>query len=335
MTDTSAAQPATDIDVVGIGNALVDVLSREDDAFIARLDLEKGAMTLIETERAEQLYAAMGAKTEMSGGSAGNTLAGVASFGGRAAYIGRVRDDILGSVFAHDMQELGVHFDSRRATDGDPTGRCLIVVTPDAERTMNTYLGASSALGPGDLDLDLVGRAKVTFLEGYLFDRPDAKEAYRVASEAAHAAGRKVSLTLSDSFCVERHKADFRRLVESGVDILFANEEEIIGLFDAGSFDEAVETVRGACEIAALTRSAKGSVIVTADETVEVDAHPVDPVVDTTGAGDLYASGFLYGWTQDMSLADCGRLGSMAAAAVIGHTGARPGLSLDQLLRGF
>jgi len=271
----------------------------------------------------------------MSGGSAANTLAGVASFGGRSAYIGRVRDDVLGAVFAHDLQELGVHFTSPPATEGDPTGRCMIVVTADAERTMNTYLGASSALGPEDLDVDLIGRAKVTFLEGYLFDRPDAKEAYRVASEAAHAAGRKVALTLSDSFCVERHKADFRKLVDSGVDILFANEEEITSLFDAASFDEAVETVRGACEIAALTRSEKGSVVVTADQTIEVAAHPVAQVVDSTGAGDLYAAGFLYGWSQDMDLADCGRLGSMAAAAVIGHTGARPGLSLDQLLRGF
>jgi sugar/nucleoside kinase (ribokinase family) len=277
----------------------------------------------------------MGTKTEMSGGSAANTLAGVASFGGRSAYIGRVRDDLLGTVFAHDLQELGVHFTSPRATEGDPTGRCMIVVTADAERTMNTYLGASSALGPDDLDVDLIGRAKVTFLEGYLFDRPDAKEAYRVASEAAHAAGRKVALSLSDSFCVERHKADFRKLVESGVDILFANEEEIVSLFDAASFDDAVEAVRGACEIAALTRSEKGSVVVTADQTIEVAAHPVPEVVDSTGAGDLYAAGFLYGWSQDMTLADCGRLGSMAAAAVIGHTGARPGLSLDQLLRGF
>lgn len=334
MTDDSATPPA-DFDVLGIGNALVDVLSREDDAFIERLSLVKGAMTLIDTERAEELYAAMGAKTEMSGGSAANTLAGVASFGGRAAYTGRVHDDALGAVFAHDLQELGVHFDSPRATDGDPTGRCMIVITADAQRTMNTYLGASSALAPADLDLDLIGRAKVTFLEGYLYDRPDAKDAYRVASEAAHAAGRKVSLSLSDSFCVERHKADFRKLVESGVDILFANEAEITELFDTGSFDEALETVRGACEIAALTRSAKGSVIVTADDIVEVDAHPIDRVVDTTGAGDLYAAGFLYGWSQAMRLADCGRLGSMAASAVIGHTGARPGLSLDQLLRGF
>ncbi|MCU1353164.1 MAG: putative carbohydrate kinase [Acidimicrobiales bacterium] len=333
MSDLSASR--TDFDVVGIGNALVDVLSREDDAFIERLDLEKGAMTLVDTERAEELYAAMGDKTEMSGGSAGNTLAGVASFGGRAGYVGRVRDDALGEVFAHDLKSLGVHFDAPRATDGDPTGRCMIVVTADAQRTMNTYLGASSNLSTADVDLDLVRASQVTFLEGYLFDRPEAKAAFKAAAAAAHAAGRKVSLSLSDGFCVERHRDDFRTLVDEGVDILFANEDEITRLYGVESFEEAVDAVRGSCEIAALTRGAHGSVVVTAEDEIGVEAHPVPALVDTTGAGDLYASGFLYGLTQGKSLADCGRLGSMAAAAVIGHTGARPGLSLDQLLRGF
>ena len=332
---TSTDHPAA-FDVLGIGNALVDVLSTEEESFIEQMDLVKGSMTLIDTERAEEIYAAMGGdKTEASGGSAANTLSGVASFGGRAAYIGRVKDDGLGKAFGHDLNSLGVHFSADLATDGDPTGRCMIVVTPDGERTMNTYLGASATLCADHLDLDLIGSAKVTFLEGYLFDRDDAKHAFRTAAAAAHEAGRKVSLTLSDSFCVDRHRDDFLTLVAEGVDILFANEEEIISLFDAASFDDAVETVRGACEIAALTRSEKGSVVVTADQTIEVAAHPVPQVVDSTGAGDLYAAGFLYGWSQDMTLADCGRLGSMAAAAVIGHTGARPGLSLDQLLRGF
>lgn len=321
-----------DFDVLGIGNALVDVLSTEDDGFIDRLDLVKGSMTLIDTDRAELLYAAMGDKTEMSGGSAANTLSGVASFGGRAAYCGRVKDDGLGKAFSHDLNSLGVHFSSPKATDGDPTGRCMIIVTADGERTMNTYLGASATLCADHLDTDLIASAKVTFLEGYLFDRPEAKDAFRVAAEAAHDAGRKVSLTLSDSFCVERHRDDFLQLVAEGVDILFANEDEIMGLYGVDSFDDGVEAVRGVCEIAAVTRGKQGSVVVTKDELVAVDAHQVPKRVDTTGAGDLYAAGFLYGLTQDRPLHECGRLGSIAAAAVIGHIGPRPGLSLAQMI---
>ncbi len=323
--------PDADFDVLGIGNALVDVLSQEDDGFIELLDMAKGSMTLIDTDRAEEIYTAMTHTTEASGGSAANTLCGVASFGGRAAYIGRVRDDGLGKAFSHDLNSLDVHFSSSKATDGDPTGRCMIIVTPDGERTLNTYLGASAALNPSHLDLDLIGRAKVTFLEGYLFDRDEAKEAFRVAAATAHSAGRKVSLTLSDSFCVDRHRADFLALVEGGVDILFANEEEIMKLYGVGSFDEGVAAVRGMCDIAAVTRGKQGSVVVTADEFVEVEAHQVPKRVDTTGAGDLYAAGFLYGLTQGRSLHDAGRLGSIAAAAVIGHIGPRPGLSLAQM----
>ncbi|MEJ7584736.1 MAG: adenosine kinase [Acidimicrobiales bacterium] len=319
-------------DVVGIGNALVDVLSHEDDAFLERLDLVKGSMTLVETERADLLYRSMAQPTEMSGGSAGNTLAGVASFGGRAAYIGRVRDDELGTVFAHDLGSLGVHFDSPRAEDGPPTGRCMIIVTPDAQRTLNTYLGASSMLGAQHLDLELVRAAEITFLEGYLFDRPEAKEAYRVATDAAHDAGRKVALSLSDGFCVERHRDDFLGLVVDGVDILFANTDEITRLYGRDTFEEAVADVRGHCEIACLTRGEKGAMIVTRDDSWEIEPHHVDRVVDTTGAGDLYAAGFLYGYTTGLSLDRAGRLGSIAASAVIGHTGARPGLSLAQLL---
>ncbi len=321
-------------DVLGIGNALVDVLSTEPEDFIDRLGMVKGAMTLIDTERAEELYEALSDKTEMSGGSAANTLSGVASFGGRAAYIGRIRDDGLGKAFSHDLNSLGVHFSSPKATEGDPTGRCMIVVTPDGERTLNTYLGASATLCADHLDLDLIASAKVTFLEGYLFDRDEAKEAFRVAATAAHAAGRKVALTLSDSFCVERHRDDFLELVEKGVDILFANEDEIMKLYGVGTFDEGVAAVRGVCDIAAVTKGRHGSVVVTADEIVEVEAHQVPKRVDTTGAGDLYAAGFLYGWSQELPLAECGRLGSIAAAAVIGHLGPRPGLSLAQMVAG-
>jgi sugar/nucleoside kinase (ribokinase family) len=319
-------------DVLGIGNALVDVLSTEDEAFIVDHDLVKGAMTLVDTERAEALYAAMGDKTEMSGGSAANTLAGVASFGGRAAYIGRIRDDGLGGAFAHDLNSLGVHFTALPATGGDPTGRCLIVVTPDGERTMNTYLGASAGLGVEDLDTDLIASATVTFLEGYLFDRPEAKEAFHAAADAAHAAGRKVALTLSDGFCVDRHREDFLALVDHGVDILFANEDEITKLYGVDTYEEGVEAVRGACELAAVTRGAQGSVIAGPDGLVHVEAKPVAKLVDTTGAGDLYAAGFLFGWTAGKPLDECGRLGSLAAAAVIGHMGPRPGQSLAQML---
>lgn len=319
-------------DVVGIGNALVDVLSHEDHAFIDAHDLTKGAMVLIDDDRVDEIYSAMGHRTEMSGGSAANTLVGVASFGGRAAYIGRVRDDELGAVFAHDMASLDVAFDSPRAGEGPATGQCLIVVTPDAQRTMNTYLGASSQLGPDHLDLDVVRDAKVTFLEGYLFDRDEAKAAYRVAAEAAHEAGREVALTLSDGFCVERHRDDFLALVDGGVDILFANTDEITRLYEVDDVDDAVAKVRGRCRIACITKGRRGSVVIAGDATHEITVHEVPRVVDTTAAGDLYAAGFLYGYTQDMTLDQCGRLGSIAAAAVIGHTGARPGLSLAQLV---
>jgi sugar/nucleoside kinase (ribokinase family) len=322
----------TEFDVVGIGNALVDVLSHEADGFVDRMELVKGSMTLVEEERAEELYGAMSHRTEMSGGSAAKTVAGVTSFGGRAAYIGRVRDDVLGTVFAHDLKSLDVTFTSPRATDGPSTGRCMIIVTADAQRTMNTYLGASSMLCADHLDLDLIRASTVTYLEGYLYDRAEAKDAYRVATETAHAAGRKVSLTLSDSFCVDRHRKDFLRLVAEGVDILFANEAEITALYEVDSFDEAKDRVRGHCEIACLTRGPKGSMVVTGDDEHEIAAHPVERVIDTTGAGDLYAAGFLFGYTQGMSNERAGQLGSIAASAVIGHTGARPGLSLEQLL---
>ncbi len=322
----------TTIDVVGIGNALVDVLSHESEEFIEEHDLVRGAMTLIDTARAESLYAAMGAGIEASGGSVANSIAGIASFGGTAAYIGKVFDDQLGAVFAHDQKATGVIFQSPRATSGPPTGRSLIVVTPDGQRTMNTYLGASELFGPEDVDAELIAAAQVTFLEGYLFDRPEAREAYWKASRIAHDHGRRVALTLSDTFCVERHREAWRDLVADQVDILFANVEEARSLYLVDSLDEAVASVRADVEIGAVTCGADGSIIVHGDETVDVPAHPVPQVVDTTGAGDLYAAGFLFGLTHGEPLVECGRLGSLAASAVLGHTGARPGLSLAQLL---
>lgn len=328
---TSPASVPEALDVVGIGNALVDVLTHETEEFVEANGLVKGSMTLIDTDRSEVLYSAMGPGIEASGGSAANTISGIASFGGAAAYIGRVFDDELGAVFAHDLRATGVVFRSTPATDGPPTGRCLIVVTPDAERTMSTYLGSSELFGPEQVDTDLIAAAQVTFLEGYLFDRPEAKDAYWKASRAAHDAGRRVSLTLSDTFCVERHRTEWRDLVADQVDILFANEAEALSLYEVDTFDEALTAARGDAEIAVITRGAKGSVVARGDEVVEVDAHPVE-VVDTTGAGDLYAAGFLFGFTRDRSMETCGRLGSIAASAVLGHTGARPGVSLAQLV---
>ena len=327
----TATAPPEEYDVVGIGNALVDVLTHEDDAFIEANGLVKAAMTLIDTERAESLYAAMGRGIEVSGGSAANTIAGIASFGGRAAYIGRVADDQLGAVFGHDLRATGAVFRSLPASGGPPTGRCLIIVTPDAERTMNTYLGASEFLGPDDVDEALIAAAHVTYLEGYLFDRPEAQEAYWKASRIAHGAGRRVSLTLSDTFCVERHKQAWRALVADQVDILFANEHEAMTLYEVDTVEDVLQHVGADVELAAITRGPKGSLVVRDGEIVEVAAHPVHEVVDTTAAGDLYAAGFLFGFTHDRSMEACGRLGSVAASAVLGHTGARPGLSLAQL----
>ena len=317
--------------MVGIGNALVDVLAHEDERFLEEHGLVKGSMTLVDTERAEALYADMTTGIEMSGGSAANTVSGIASFGGRAGYIGRVFDDQLGAVFAHDMRSTGVVYRSHSAVEGPPTGRCLIVVTPDAQRTMSTYLGSSEFFGPEHVDSELIASAQVTFLEGYLFDRPEAKEAYWKASRVAHDAGRRVSLTLSDTFCVERHRHEWRDLVADQVDILFANEAEALALYEVDTFDEALAAARADVEVAVITRGPKGSVVARGDEVVAIAAHPVE-VVDTTGAGDLYAAGFLFGFTQGRSMQACGTLGSVAASAVLGHTGARPGLSLAQII---
>lgn len=322
-----------DIDVVGIGNAIVDVIAHADEAFIAGEGLAKGAMTLIDAARAEALYQKMGPAIEASGGSAGNTLAGLASLGGSGAFIGKVRDDLLGEVYRHDITAIGVRFDTPSATDGPATARCLIVVTPDGQRTMGTYLGACAELGPDDIDPEPVAAAAVTYLEGYLFDPPLAQAAFRRAAAIAHGARRKVALSLSDPFCVDRHRAQFRRLVEGEIDILFANEAEICSLYETDDFDEAAARVRGHVEIAALTRSAAGSLVLGRGEAHRIAAAPVARVVDTTGAGDLYAAGFLYGLTRGLPLPICGRVGSLCAAEIISHMGARPETDLARLLQ--
>lgn len=318
-------------DVVGIGNAIVDVISQESEDFIVDNELVKGAMTLIDAERATSLYATMAPAIETSGGSAANTMAGIASFGGSAGYIGKVRDDQLGDVFAHDIRAVGVDFEVQPGTEGPPTARCLIVVTPDAARTMNTFLGTSSLLHPDEIDTDFVAAAKVLYCEGYIWDIDITKQAIRKAVDACRSAGNAVSFTLSDSFCVERHHAEWLELVDGPIDILFGNEDEIRALYETDDFDTAVAAVQGKVGIACLTRGAKGSVIVTPDEVLEIAAEPVAEVVDTTGAGDLYASGFLYGYTRGLDLASCGRLASIAAAEVISHVGARAQVPLIDL----
>lgn len=322
------------LDIVGIGNAIVDVLSKTNDSFIDDQQLAKGSMTLIEAEQADSLYEKMPPGMEMSGGSVANTIAAFASMGGKAGYIGKVSNDQLGKVFRHDISAAGVTYQTQPLQDGPPTARCLIMITPDAQRTMCTYLGACVWITPSDLDAEMIGNAQVTYLEGYLFDRPRAKETFYKACEMAHAAGRKVALSLSDSFCVERHRAEFLSLVKDHVDILFANEDEIMSLYrdQTKVFEEAVYYASQDCEIAAVTRSEKGSMVIAGQERITVDAAPVEKIIDTTGAGDLYAAGFLYGYTHGYSLKECAELGSMAAGEVISQVGARPQSDLKQLI---
>ncbi len=323
---------ARPFDVCGIGNAIVDVLAHCDLDFIDRLRLNKGTMTLIDAERAEALYEAMGPAVEASGGSCGNTIAGLASLGGRGAYIGKVGNDQLGGIFRHDMRASGVHFETPSAVSATPTARSMIFVTPDAERTMNTYLGACVELTPEDVDPAVISRAKVTYLEGYLWDPPLAKQAFLKAANIAHGAGREIALTLSDPFCVKRYLSEFQDLVKNHVDILFANEHEITALWETEDFDQAVAITREHCGLAAITRSARGSLIVAGPQVIEVPAWPVEKVVDVTGAGDLYAAGFLYGYTQGRDHADSGRIAALAAGEVISHFGARPETPLAELL---
>jgi sugar/nucleoside kinase (ribokinase family) len=316
------------IDVLTIGNAIVDVLARVDDGFVKQHGLVKGSMNLIDEKRALDLYSAMGPSIEISGGSAGNTAAGVASFGGKAAFIGKVKRDQLGDVFEHDLVSTGVRYETSRARSGPATARSFIMITPDGERTMNTFLGACVNLGPEDIDPAIVSDAKVTYLEGYLWDPPRAKEAFKMAAKIARKARRKVALTLSDSFCVARHRESFLDLIKNYVDIVFANESEIKSLYETEDFDETLQKARKDCEIAALTRSEAGCVIVRGGEIHVVEAHPVPKLVDLTGAGDLFASGFLFGFTNGHGLAQSARLGALAAAEVISHIGARPEVRL-------
>ena len=319
-------------DVVGIGNAIVDVLVQANDDLIDNFELTKGTMALVDEAQAERLYASVGPGLETSGGSAANTLAGVAQLGGRAGFIGRVRNDQLGGIFTHDIRSVGARFDTPAATEGPSTARCLILVTPDAQRTMCTYLGASVGLDPADLDLEMVAQAKVLYLEGYLWDSDEAKAAFIAAAEVARAHGGEVALSLSDAFCVERHRESFQELVDGHVDILFANEMEITALYKANSFEEAADQVRGRCKLAALTRSEQGSVVLNGAGTHSVAPFQLGPLLDTTGAGDLYAAGFLHAYTQGQSVDECGRLGSLCAGQVVTQLGPRPQGSLKQLV---
>lgn len=319
------------LDVVGIGNAIVDIIASADDAFLEAQGMSKGAMMLVDERRAEAIYAQMGPTVISSGGSAGNTIAGIASLGGRTGYIGKVRDDEFGQAFRHDITATGTIFRTPAAADGPGTAQCLILVTADSQRTMNTYLGACVNIGREDIDEELIRSAQYTYLEGYLYDDPAAKRAFHAAGEIAHAAGRRVALSLSDAFCVERHRKDFVALVEHHVDVLFGNQGEIEALFEC-SWDDAIARLRPLTDLAAITRGPGGSVVVTKNELVDVAAEPVARIVDTTGAGDLYAAGFLFGLTRNASLPECGRLGSIAAAEIIGHFGARPQTPLHTLV---
>ena len=321
-------------DVVGIGNAIVDIIGHCDDAFLAQHGAPKGHMRLVDAHVATKLYDAMGPAVEISGGSAANAMVGIASFGGRAAFIGKVADDEFGRIFAHDIRASGVAFDTPPALGGAPTARSLILVTPDGERTMNTFLGVSPELNRGEVDDTVVRAAQIVYLEGYLFDRPEAKEAFRQAAEIATKADRKVALSLSDSFCVGRHRAEFLALIRSHIDILFANEREITALYETGSFDEAVRRVQTDTALAVLTRSAKGSVVVANGSALSIPAEPVMQVVDATGAGDLYAAGFLFGVATGCKLEVAAQLASLAAAEIISHIGARPIKPLAALARG-
>ena len=319
-------------DVVGIGNAIVDVLVQADDDLLDNFELTKGTMALVDEHQAETLYARVGPGLETSGGSAANTLAGVAQLGGRAGFIGRVRNDQLGGIFAHDIRSVGARFETPAATEGPSTARCLILVTPDAQRTMCTYLGASVGLDPADLDLEMVAQAKLLYLEGYLWDSDEAKAAFIAAAEVARAHGGEVALSLSDAFCVERHRDSFQELVDGHVDILFANEMEITALYKANSFEEAADQVRGRCKVAALTRSELGSVILNGADSHAIAPFQLGPLVDTTGAGDLYAAGFLHAYTQGQEIDACGRLGSLCAGQVVTQLGPRPQGCLKELV---
>ena len=319
-------------DILGIGNAIVDVIARTEDDFLARHGMRKGTMQLIDEPQAGAIYDAMGPAVEISGGSAANTIVGVASLGARAAFVGKVKHDQLGRVFAHDIRAAGVGFDTPPAAAGPSTGRCYVLVTPDGERTMNTFLGAARDLHPSDIDAETIAGAGIIYLEGYLWDPPHAKEAFLKAAQIAHAAGRRVALTLSDVFCVDRHRAEFLDLIRTGTaDLVFANERELHSLYGTADFDSALNALRADARLAVITRSEKGCLVVTREETDAIPAVPVERVVDATGAGDLFAAGFLVGLARAADYRSAARLGALAAAEVIGHLGARPQSSLAAL----
>jgi sugar/nucleoside kinase (ribokinase family) len=321
-------------DVLGIGNAIVDVIARTEEDFLLKQGMRKGTMALIEEARATAIYKAMGSAVQVSGGSAANTVVGVSSFGARAAFVGRVKNDPLGRAFAHDIRAAGVAFDTPPAVTGPSTGRCYVLVTPDGERTMNTYLGAAQELNPDDIDAETIAASAIIYLEGYLWDPKSAKDAFLKAATIAHEADRRVALTLSDAFCVDRWRDEFLQLMRSRtVDLIFANEAELRSLYRTGDFDAAVRALRDDIDIAVVTRSEKGCLVLSPEGIEAVSAFPVERVVDTTGAGDLFAAGFLYGLACGADDRTCGRLGALAAAEVIQHLGARPETSLKDLAR--
>jgi sugar/nucleoside kinase (ribokinase family) len=319
-------------DVLGIGNAIFDVLVRTDEGFLVRHGMTKGGMALIDEGRAAAIYRDMGPATEMSGGSAANTIVGIANLGARAAYVGKVKDDQIGRLYAHDIRAAGVAFETKAAVDGPATGCCYILVTPDGERTMNTYLGAAQQLTPADIDAAEIAASRLIYLEGYLWDPKNAKEAFVKASRIAHESGREVALTLSDSFCVDRYRDEFLELMRNGtVDIVFANEAELHSLYQTSDFDTALTQLRQDTSLGIVTRSEKGCVVASSEGVIAVPAHPIEAMVDTTGAGDLFAAGFLFGLVRGAGHENAGRLGALAAAEVIQHIGARPQLSLKEL----
>ena len=321
-------------DVLGLGNAIVDVIARAEEDFLLRQGMRKGSMALIDERRAQTIYDAMGPAVEISGGSAANTIVGLASLGARGAFVGKVKDDELGRVFSHDIRAAGVSFATAPASAGASTGRCYVLVTPDGERTMNTYLGAAQDLHPADIDAETVAASRIIYLEGYLWDPPHAKEAFLKAAKIAHEANRKVALSLSDAFCVDRWRDEFLHLMRSRtVDLIFANEAELQSLYQTSDLDAAASALRADIDLAVITRSEKGCLVLSPDGVEAVPAFPVDRVLDTTGAGDLFAAGFLSGLARGADDRTCGRLGALAAAEVIQHLGARPETSLKELAR--
>jgi len=319
-------------DVLGIGNAIVDILVHVEDDFLSAREIPKGSMQLVDEATSEKLYANLGQAIECSGGSAANTIAGLASMGCNTAYIGKTKNDQLGHVFDHDIKSLGIEFTTEKDGSGAATAHCLVMVSPDAERTMCTYLGACVNLMEKDIDEAQVAGATVTYMEGYLWDPEQAKAAFRKAMKLAHKAGRKTSLSLSDSFCVDRHKQEFLHLAEHEIDILFANEEELLMLYDTRNLNEAIKAVQQHCEVTAITRGAKGCTIVSRHDIIDINGRPISNLVDTTGAGDLFAAGFLNGYTKNLDLATCGRMGNLVASEVITHMGARPDVNLEHYL---